>query len=146
MILSPDDLRACFVDELPARLGVVFFGVGYGRSAIRQARPLLYGLRPGALSAGWHSGIRFRCGNVASVNACDYTQMEQRGEIKTYQSAITPVHEFMSDIAADLAGCRVSKLAADGYKDAEIQYFLDKANLRWPSHFQASRRGQRRRR
>ena len=41
----------------------------------------------------------------------------------------------MGDIAADLTGCRVSKLAADGHKDKEVQYFLDRANLRWPREF-----------
>ena len=34
-----------------------------------------------------------------------------------------------------LAGCRVSRLAADGHKDKEVQYFLDKAGLRWPREF-----------
>ena len=41
----------------------------------------------------------------------------------------------MADVAADLIGCRVSKIASDSYKDSEIKDFLDRADLRWPREF-----------
>ena len=37
------------------------------------------------------------------VDNTNYVEMERRGELRTYQNAITPVNEFMADIAADLA-------------------------------------------
>ena len=77
------------------------------------------------------------CGNVASVTGADYVLMEKRKELKTYAGRVTPVKEFMADVATDLSGCRVSKLAADGYKDSEVQDFLDRANLRWPREFRS---------
>ena len=37
MILSPDDLRACFVDELPERRGVVYLGLDMGEAQSASA-------------------------------------------------------------------------------------------------------------
>ena len=61
--------------------------------------------------------------------------MAQRGELVTYPGRVTPVSAFLSDVAGELAGCRVHRLAADGYKDSEIKDFLDRAGLRWPHEF-----------
>ena len=69
------------------------------------------------------------------LDGADYVLMEKRGELRTYPGRVTPVAQFMADVAADLTGCRVSRLAADGYKDSEIMDFLDRANLRWPREF-----------
>ena len=38
-------------------------------------------------------------------------------------------------MAGELDGCRVHRLAADGFKDSEIKDFLDRAGLRWPYEF-----------
>ena len=134
MILSPDDLRACFVDELPERRGVVYLGLDMGEA---QSASAAFAVWPATGRCEMWMGF----GDTPSLrergkrDGADYVLMEKRGELKTYQNAITPVHEFMGDIAADLVGCRVSRLAADGHKDKEVQYFLDKANLRWPREF-----------
>ena len=64
-----------------------------------------------------------------------YDLMAERGELRTYPGRVTPVAAFLGDVAADLSGCRVHRLAADGYKDAEIKDFLDRAGLRWPYEF-----------
>ena len=64
-----------------------------------------------------------------------YDVMAERGELRTYPGRVTPVATFLDDVAADLSGCRVQRLAADGYKDAEIKDFLDRAGLRWPYEF-----------
>ena len=47
----------------------------------------------------------------------------------------TPVDQFMADVAADLEGVNVRRLAADGYKDAECRDFLDRAGLNWRADF-----------
>ena len=61
--------------------------------------------------------------------------MEKRGELRTYPGRVTPVSLFLGDVAEDLSGCRVQRIAADGYKDAEVKDFLDQAGLRWPYEF-----------
>lgn len=134
MILSPDDLRACFVDELPERRGKVYLGLDCGEA--RSAT---------AAFAVWPASGRCEAwqafGDIPSLrdrgkaDGANYLEMERRGELKTYPGRITPVADFLQDVAADLAGCRVSRLAADSFKDAEVQDFLDRANLRWPREF-----------
>ena len=38
MIFSPDQMRECFVDELPERRGVVYLGLDAGEATIRHGR------------------------------------------------------------------------------------------------------------
>ena len=64
MILSPDDLRGCFVDELPERRGVVYLGWIWGKHN-QQAPPLPYGLLRGAVRRGWPLVTLPACGSVA---------------------------------------------------------------------------------
>ena len=61
--------------------------------------------------------------------------MAQRGELTLYPGRVTPVSGFMADVAESLAGVNVKRMAADGYKDAEIKDFLDHAELRWRTNF-----------
>ena len=61
--------------------------------------------------------------------------MQERGELKTYGGRITPVAVFLSDVASDLEGCRVHRIASDSYKDSEVRDFLQDANLRWAAEF-----------
>ena len=127
MIFSPDDLRACFVDELPPRRGNVY---GWGLTAGKlRARPAAFAVWPATGRA--EAWVAF--GDIPSlrergkVDGANYVEMERRGELKTYPGRVTPVARFLEDIAEDLRGCRVARLAADGYKDSEIMDFLDRA-------------------
>ena len=58
--------------------------------------------------------------------------MMDRGELRTYPGRVVPLDSFLADLAHDLQGCRVHRLASDGYKDAEVRDFLDRVRLRWP--------------
>ena len=61
--------------------------------------------------------------------------MAARGELRTYEGRIVRPDAFLTDLAADLAGCRVQAAAADSYKDSEVLDFLDRAAVRWPIDF-----------
>ena len=134
MICSPTDLKACFVDELPERRGKVVIGLDMGEATSASAAIAIwpqtgrceswmaFGDVPNLIERGQHDGAR-------------YDLMEQRGELRTYPGRVTPVSAFLSDLSDELAGCRVHRLAADGYKDAEVKDFLDRAGLRWPYEF-----------
>ena len=64
-----------------------------------------------------------------------YDLMAAADELHTYPGRFTPVAEFLARVAGDLTGVKVHRLAADGYKDAEVKTFLEQAGLRWPYEF-----------
>ena len=134
MIFAPADLAGCWVDTLPERAGPCSLGLDFGEATSATAAAaiwpetgrvelwLAFGDVPDLLTRGRRDGAR-------------YDRMAERGELRTYPGPVTPVAGFMGDVAADLAGVKVSAMAADGYKDSEIAWFLETAGLRWPADF-----------
>ena len=133
MILSPDDLRACFVDDPPPREGRCFLGFDFGEATSSTAA-----------CAVWPATGRMETwqafGDTPSLverqrrDSAPYVAMEARGELRTYPGRIVRLKMFLADLQADLAGCRVAA-AADSYKDSEVKDFLDRASVRWPIEF-----------
>jgi phage terminase large subunit-like protein len=134
MIFAPEDLRQCFTDELPPREGPVCLGLDCGEATSATAA---FAVWPS--TGRCESWMAF--GDVPSLrergqrDGARYDLMEHRGELRTYPGRVTPVASFLADVAEDLRGCRVHKLAADGYKDSEVMDFLERAGLRWPFAF-----------
>ena len=134
MICAPEDLKACWVEELPPRAGTAWIGLDFGgaqsgSSAFvvwpqtgRCEMRLAFGDVPDLLARGREDGAR-------------YDIMADRGEVQTYPGRVTPVNSFLRDLADDLAGVHVGMLASDSYKDAELRTFLEQAGLRWPYEF-----------
>ena len=134
MIFPPSDLRACFTSDLPERSGDAVIGLDMGEATSASAAFVIwpqsgrcesfmaFGDVPDLIERGKRDGAR-------------YDLMAERGELRTYPGRVTPVSAFLSDLSDELAGCRVHRLAADGYKDSETKDFLDRAGLRWPYEF-----------
>ena len=134
MLLSPDDLRACFTDELPERVGPAFLGFDFGEATSATAA-----------TAIWPASGRVECwmafGDVPPIaerarrDDAPYAQMVDRGELKLYPGRVVPVAGFLADVQGELAGVRVAGAAADSYKDSDTKDFLDRAAVRWPIEF-----------
>ena len=134
MIFAPEDYQSCVVDELPPRAGPVALGLDLGEATSASAcfaiwpetgrceSWVAFGDRPDPVERGRRDGAR-------------YVEMIERGELRLYAGRVTPIARFLGDVAQDLAGCRVHKLGADGYKDSECLDFLEDAGLRWPYEF-----------
>ena len=134
MLLSPDDLRACFVDELPVRVGPAYLGFDFGEATSATAA-----------TAIWPASGRVECwmafGDVPPIaerarrDDAPYAEMVKRGELRLYEGRVVPVAGFLADVQADLAGVRVAGAAADSYKDSDAKDFMDRAAVRWPVEF-----------
>ena len=134
MILSPDDLTACFVDELPARAGACYVGIDMGEATSATAACAIWpatGRVETWMAFGDVPPLRDR----QRRDSAPYAAMEARGELRTYPGRVVRPDAFLSDLQADLAGCHVEAAAADSYKDSETLDFLDRAAVRWPIDF-----------
>ena len=134
MILSPDDLRACFTDDPPAREGRCYLGFDFGEAVSSTAACTIWPAT-GRLETWQAFGDVPPLGERARRDSAPYVEMEARGELRTYRGRVVRPDTFLSDLQADLAGCRVQAAAADSYKDSEVRDFLDRAAVRWPIDF-----------
>ena len=131
MILNPTELQRCIVDELPEREGDVVIGLDAGEASSATAAVCIW-------PTTGRVETRMAFGDVPSLrdrgrhDGAAYETMLDRGELTTYPGRVVPLDLFLADLAHDVQGCRVHRLASDGYKDAEVRDFLDRAGLRWP--------------
>ena len=131
MILNPTELQRCIVAELPERKGDVVIGLDAGEATSATAAVCIW-------PTTGRVETRMAFGDVPSLrdrgrhDGAAYEAMLDRGELVTYSGRVVPLDSFLADLAHDLKGCRVHRLASDGYKDAEVKDFLDRARLRWP--------------
>ena len=120
MLCAPEDLKACWVEELPPREGTAFIGLDFGGA---QSGSSAYIVWP---QTG-RCEMRLAFGDVPDLvargrqDAARYDLMAERGEVHTYPGRVTPVDAFLRDLAENLAGVHVGKLAADGYKGCRGQ-------------------------
>ena len=134
MILSPDDLRACFTDDPPPREGRCFLGFDFGEATSSTAACAIWPAS-GRLETWMAFGDVPALAERARRDSAPYAAMEARGELKLYPGRVVRPEAFLADLQADLAGCRVAAAAADSYKDSEVKDFLDRAAVRWPIEF-----------
>ncbi len=134
MICSPDDLRPCFVDDLPPREGPAFLGFDFGEATSATAACAIWP-RTGRTETFMAFGDNPPLAERQRFDSAPYVAMEARGELRTYAGRIVRPDEFLADVQTALAGVRVQAAAADSYKDSETLDFLDRAAVRWPIDF-----------
>ena len=111
MICSPDDLTACFVDDLPARAGPAYLGIDIGEATSATAACAIWPAdRPNVetwMAFGDVPPLRDR----QRRDSAPYVAMEARGELRTYPGRVVRPDAFLADLQADLAGCHVEGAA-----------------------------------
>ena len=134
MICSPDDLRACFADELPERAGPAYLGFDFGEATSGTAACAIWP-ETGRVETWLAFGDMPSLVQRGRADNAPYVAMEARGELRTYPGRIVRLDAFLSDLQASLVGVHVQAAAADSYKDSEAKDFLDRASVRWPIDF-----------
>ena len=134
MILSPDDLRACFTDDPPPRDGSCFLGFDFGEATSSTAACAIWPAS-GRVETWMAFGDTPALEDRQRRDSAPYTAMQTRGELRTYPGRIVRPDAFLADLQNDLGGVRVRAAAADSYKDSEVADFMDRAAVRWPIDF-----------
>ena len=119
MVCSPDDLRACFADEVEFR-GPCYLGIDVGEAGSGTAAAA-YWSATGALRTWLAFGATPTLRDRAKRDGADYPAMQRRGELRTYRGRTVPVKAFVADVRADLADAKVRGAYADAYRAGELR-------------------------
>ena len=134
MIFSLADWSRCVVGELPPRSGPAVLGFDIGEAQSATAAAAIWPAT-GRVETWMAFGDVPPLVERARFDAARYVEMEQNGELRLYPGRVTPVAQFLTDVSGDLAGAKVVKAAADGFKDAEVKDFLDRSRVGWKVEF-----------
>ena len=134
MIIAPDDLKRCFVTDLPPRAGSCVVGLDLGEATSASGCVAIWP-QTGRAEMWMAFGDKPPLADRQRRDNAPYLEMLARNELRTYPGRVTPIADFLGDVAIALAGVRVISAAADSYKSAEVMDFADKAKLRWPIQF-----------
>ena len=119
MVCSPDDLRACFADEVDCR-GPAYVGLDVGEAGSGTAAAA-YWPATGALRTWLAFGSVPSLRDRGARDGADYAAMERRGELRVYPGRVVPVKAFIADLLVALAGAKVRGAVADAYRSAELR-------------------------
>ena len=119
MVCTPDDLRACFADEVPYR-GPAYVGLDVGEAGSGTAAAA-YWPATGALKTWLAFGSVPTLRDRAKRDGADYPAMERRGELRVYPGRTVPIAAFIADLLVALAGKKVRVAVADAYRSAELR-------------------------
>lgn len=134
MIFSPDDLRACFVDDPPPRSGPGFLGFDFGEAVSSTAAAAIWP-ETGRIDTWQAFGDKPSLEDRARRDSAPYVEMHKRGELRTYPGRIVRPELFLKDLQDDLSDCYIRAAAADSYKDSEVKDFMERAAVVWPIAF-----------
>ena len=132
-IVTVDDWRGACVAEAPERDGSCVIGIDLGGSQSMTAAVVIWPGTGRMEARGAFPGepdLETR-GERDGVGAL-YERMREAGELETYGGRVTPVREFLADLADALQGETVLAAGADRFRRAETIDVLDAAGLPWP--------------
>ena len=133
LICDPGQWSLCVVDDLPAREGPCVVGFDLGGSSSMTAAAAIWPATWRLETWGAFPSIPDLRARGADDGVGDrYERMLERGELQVYGGRVTPAAEFLTDVAARLAGERVIAVGADRYRKAEALQALEGAGVRWP--------------
>ena len=92
MVCTPDDLRACFADDIDFR-GPAYVGLDVGEAASGTAA-VAYWPRTGAMRTWLAFGDNPTLKARGKRDGADYAAMERGGELRTYPGRVVPVAAF----------------------------------------------------
>ena len=142
MIVAADRFRLCANKSRPDRLGPCFLGIDLGGSTSMTAAAAYwpevsrletwgaFGDEPGLADRGEADGVGRR-----------YEAMAEAGELRTWPGRVTPVGQFLSWVADELAGEAVAGIAADRYRRAECLDAIEAAGVPWRVEWRAQGTG-----
>ena len=119
MVCSPDDLRACFADEIECR-GPAYVGLDIGEAGSGTAAVAFWPVT-GALRSWLAFGAVPDLKARGKRDGADYLAMERRHELRTYPGRTVPIAAFVADLKSDLAGADVRQAVADSYKSEGLR-------------------------
>ena len=119
MVCTPDDLRACFADEIECR-GAAYVGLDIGEAGSGTAAAA-YFPATGALRTWLAFGDTPSLRDRSKRDGADYPAMARLGELRVYPGRTVAVRAFVADVRADLAGVTVRQAVADAYRSAELR-------------------------
>ena len=118
MVCTPDDLRACFTDDLEST-GPCYVGIDVGEAGSGTAA-CAYWPESGALRTWLAFGDVPSLTERARRDGADYLAMQRLSELRIYPGRTVPIRAFCEDVRADLAGVNVRAAVADAYRSAEL--------------------------
>ena len=134
MIISPSDLKPCFVADPPKRSGRCFLAFDFGEATSGTAACAIWP-ESGRVETWLAFGNKPDLKKRGLRDDAPYLAMQARGELRTYPGRIVRPEAFLADIQTDISGQMVERAAADSYKDSEVKDFLDAADVAWPIDF-----------
>ena len=136
MIVGLGDYLACVTDKLPSRTKRAVVGFDLGGSSSMTAASVMF------LPDEAGGPVRLEVWGAfpdepdlkarSKADSEDYGVMVDRGELQLYAGRVTPVAQFLQDLAVRLDGVHVFAVGADRYRKAEALQAIDSAGVRWP--------------
>ena len=133
-VFSSADLDACFVDpaDLPEPSGPVALGFDMGGGKSMSAACAIF-LQTGLVWTFMACGDDPDLATRGRTDNADYVAMRDLGQLWVYEGCrVTPVAQFVQDVAAALEGLAVDLALADSYKYDEVLDAMDAAGVSWP--------------